>query len=262
MSFRDYSPVEILMHELGASLLEWRVDPGQRKVLAPAQFKTVADIRAHEQIASGLGRIFPDLPVLSEEEAWNDERPAEYWLIDPIDGTASWYEGFSGFVTQAAFIREGEPLYGIVHAPALGITWEGVKLADSWSARRNGKTLPRLVPSDRLLLCDNYPQPRGVMQLLSESLPVTGYVESGSLGLKCCLVADGTADLFVKNVVVRDWDIAPAAPVIAAVGGVVCLTDGAPYSFTGPMEKPTGIIVARDGDLAQTTVNVLSRKDR
>lgn len=262
MTFEDFSPVENLMREVGASLLEWRSDPQQREVLAPAEFKTVADLRAHEHIANTLARIFPGLPVLSEEEVWTDARPADYWLIDPIDGTASWYEGFSGFVTQASLIRQGEPVYGIVHAPALGTTWEGVKLLDSWSARRNGDSLPRLQSSERLLLCDNYPQPRGVAQFLNEALPVTGYVESGSLGLKCCLIADGTADLFVKSVVVRDWDIAPAAPVVAGTGGILCRPDGAAYLFTGPMDKPNGVMVARDQSLAQLAIEALSKKGR
>lgn len=262
MNLKDFSSVASLMREVGSCLLEWRNDPEQRRVLAPAQFKTAADGRAHDRIVAGLREIFPGLPVLSEEEAWHGERPEIYWLIDPIDGTASWYEGFPGFAAQAALIRHGRPLYGIVHAPALGLTWEGAALDYLQGAWRNGAPLQRLVPSKRLLLCDNYPEPRRAARILNELLPVTGYVESGSLGIKCCLVADGTADLFVKDVVVRDWDIAPAAPVLEAVGGVLCLPEGSEYSFSGPMEKPSGILATRDAALAQMAIDALSRKGK
>jgi 3'(2'), 5'-bisphosphate nucleotidase len=258
MKLADLLPVANLLERLGDDLLQWRDRPKERHILAPAEFKTAADVRAHERIAAGLKKIFPGLPVLSEEEAWLKARPELYWLIDPIDGTASWYEGFSGFATQAALIREGQPIYGIVHAPALGVTWEGALLDDERGAWRNGVPLPRLHPSERMLLCDNYPQPRRAAKLLHQRLPVTGYAESGSLGIKCCLVADGTADLFVKDVTVRDWDIAPAAPALAYVGAFLSLPDGKSYNFNGLMEKPSGVLVARDADLAQRAVNVLS----
>jgi 3'(2'), 5'-bisphosphate nucleotidase len=257
MRLADVSPVANLLRSVGDDLLQWRDRPEERCILAPADFKTAADAHAHERIVDGLQRIFPGLPVLSEEEIWLAARPEFYWLIDPLDGTASWYDGFSGFATQAALVREGQPIYGIVHAPALGVTWEGALLDGERGAWRNGIPLSRLHPSKRLLLCDNYPEPQRAAKILYERLPVTGYVESGSLGIKCCLVADGTADLFVKDVMVRDWDIAPAAPALACVGAVLSLPDGAPYAFTGSMEKNSGVLVARDAALAQRAAEVL-----
>lgn len=260
MKSSDFSPVAGLMRGVGDALLEWRDDPDQRRILAPAEYKTVADRKAHDLIVAGLQDLFPGVPVLSEEAAWDDERPETYWLIDPIDGTASWYEGFVGFATQAAFIHRGTPIYGIVHAPAMGKTWEGVRAEDLSCAWLNGVILKQLVLSNRLLLCDNYPEPRRAAGILNQRLPCTGYLESGSLGIKCCLVADGTADLFVKDVVVRDWDIAPVAPIMANVGGVLCLPNGMEFSFEGPMEKPLGILAARDKDLASLAINALAQQ--
>ena len=81
------------------------------------------------------------------------------------------------------------------------------------------------------------------------SLGADGYYESGSLGLKCCLVADQTADLFLKDVTVRDWDIAPAMPIVSGVGGVLSLADGQPFELAGSYQKTSGLVVARDKDL-------------
>ena len=44
---------------------------------------------------------------------------------------------------------------------------------------------------------------------LMEIMGTDCYYESGSIGLKSVLVADGTADLFVKDVNVRSWDLSP-----------------------------------------------------
>ncbi|ARP94073.1 inositol monophosphatase family protein [Bordetella genomosp. 13] len=256
MTSIDFAPVADVLRQAGDLILDWRHDKAQRRLHSVRDFKTQADARAHEWISDRLAGLYPGLPVLSEEAEWKRSRPSAYWLIDPIDGTASWYEGYSGFATQAAFIDRGMVLYGVVCAPALGVVWEGISGKGAW---RNGESLPRLVPSDRLLVCDNYPDARRAARTLVDRLPATGYVESGSLGIKCCLIADGTADVFVKDVVTRDWDIAPAAPVLAAVGAVLSLPNGAPYLFDGAMEKPEGVLVARDPELAARAVGILEK---
>jgi 3'-phosphoadenosine 5'-phosphosulfate (PAPS) 3'-phosphatase len=68
-------------------------------------------------------------------------------------------------------------------------------------------------------------------------------VESGSIGLKICLVAQGVADLFVKDVVVRDWDVAPPALILHEAGGCLRRFDGQEFRFEGDFEK-TGVIAA------------------
>ena len=89
-------------------------------------------------------------------------------------------------------------------------------------------------------------------------MQATGYLESGSLGLKSVLVAEGTADLFVKNVCVRDWDLAPAAVILQEVGGKLSLSDGSPFVFDGQYEKSNGFIVARDQSLLTDAVKTFS----
>ena len=39
--------------------------------------------------------------------------------------------------------------------------------------------------------------------------------------MKICKIADGTADIFFKNVVVRDWDIAAPQLVLEEAGGII-----------------------------------------
>lgn len=250
----DFSPVSKVMKTAGELISGWREDQTQRRIHSVKDFKTQADARAHEFLFESLTKLYPGVPVLSEEAEWDGIRPDSYWLIDPIDGTASWYEGFPGFATQAAFIEAGQVIYGIVCAPALGSVWDGLSGKGAW---RNGIVMPKLKRSSRLLVCDNYPEPRRASKMVVENLPSTGYVESGSLGVKCCLIADGTADLFVKDVVTRDWDIAPAAPILAEVGAILSLPDGAQYEFYGAMEKPSGVLVARDAELARDAVKIL-----
>ena len=256
MNHTDFQTVVEIMEQLGNHIVKWRSDPSARKQISDKGLKLVADHRAHEYLIEHLNLHFPAIPILSEEDSFHKERrPEKYWLIDPIDGTASWLEGFDGFVTQAAYIEYCEPVFGIIHSPISKQTYTAVK---NQGARINSTLLTSLKNADRLVITDNTPSPHGVVKTLSDNLSATGYQESGSLGLKCCLVADGTADLFVKCITVRDWDIAPAWLVLKEVNGFITVSSGKAYNFSGPIEKLEGVIVARDQQLWQRAYDVIN----
>ena len=114
--------------------------------------------------------------------------------------------------------------------------------------------------SKGITVVDNTNKPHGVSKLLFNQLGAKNYIESGSLGLKCCFVAEGVADVFVKDVAVRDWDIAPAYLILQESGGEICLPSCSNYIFDGPMEKPEGVIVASNKHLlnqvCEITINI------
>jgi len=74
-------------------------------------------------------------------------------------------------------------------------------------------------------------------------VPCAKYLESGSIGLKICMVAQGVADLFVKDVTVRDWDVAAPHLVLSEAGGVLRRFDGQEFELAGSFEK-LGLIAA------------------
>ncbi|WP_417277132.1 inositol monophosphatase family protein [Castellaniella sp.] len=257
MKITDFQPAVPLMEEVGAQIASWKNSAELRFLHSEVDFKTEADQRAHGLISEGLSCLYPGVAIISEEsKAFPGARPDRYWLIDPIDGTASWYHGFSGYVTQAAYIENGVPLFGIIHAPLMKRTWTALR---GGGAFLDGSPLRMLASCDRLVIADNTPKPHGIARDMVVALQATGYVESGSLGLKSVLVADGTIDLFVKDVCVRDWDVAPAAVILREVGGHLLLSNGSQYVFDGAFEKPGGFIVARDSDLMQRALQVFAR---
>lgn len=252
----DFDSVVEIMQELGTQIVVWGDDESAKTLHSKREFKTDADRRAHNFLNEKLAALFPGTPIVSEEDVTHsDMRPERYWLIDPIDGTASWYEGFDGFVTQAAYIEKAEPLFGVIHSPITGCTWTAVR---GDGGRLNGKRLPRLRPSQRLVVIDNTPEPRGITAELMKQISATGYRESGSLGLKSALVADGSVDLFVKRVAVRDWDIASAAVLLREVGGCLALPSGMPFIFDGQFTKTSGVVVARDPALLGLALNAIA----
>ncbi len=242
-----------ILKKTGEGLLGWRDKPVGGEWQG-AQLKTEADREAHYALSSALIAL-RELPVLSEEDpaSHTDPRPDRYWLIDPIDGTASLAGGFDGFVTQAALMENGEPVLASVYAPALDRLYSSEKGGGAFC---NGEPIHVSTDENRLILVDNYPEPRGTAIQMMVDLACTGYMESGSISLKICRVADGSADLFFKDIVVRDWDVGAPMLILQEAGGVFTMVDGKPYPFGGDLEK-TGLIAARDPGLCQKTSSIL-----
>ena len=61
---------------------------------------------------------------------------------------------------------------------------------------------------------------------------------------------------FVKDVVVRDWDLAPVDIILSEVGGCICLLNGDRYLYSGSYEKENGFIIARDKSLMLKIVSL------
>ena len=75
------------------------------------------------------------------------------------------------------------------------------------------------------------------------------------------MVASGDADVFVKSVVVRDWDLAPAMAVCAETGAVLTRVNGSDFALSGSFEKVDGVVVAADEYLARRIAEwLVSRK--
>jgi len=243
-----------ILTQTGEGLLRWRGRAGGE--WHGAQLKTEADRAAHQTLSVALTGLL-NIPVISEEDPASHvaSRPEQYWLIDPIDGTASLAGGFSGFVTQAALMDKGRPVMAAVYAPALDRLYTAVKGSGAFY---NGEKIHVSGADDRLILVDNYPQPKGTAVHMMQELRCTGYLESGSISLKICRVADGSADVFFKDIVVRDWDIGAPLLIVQEAGGTIAQTDGTPYRFDGPMEK-SGIIAARTSEICLQVAGALRK---
>jgi 3'(2'), 5'-bisphosphate nucleotidase len=252
----SFDKIPSLLELVGKKLIEWRDDLEAKTIHSEKDFKTEADLRTHLMICERLTELYSDIPIISEEDYTHSEkRPDEYWLIDPIDGTSSWYNGFDGFVTQVAYIKNNIPLYGAIHAPVLEKTWTAQK---NYGAYLNGKKLPKLKENNSFILADNTAEAHGIAKKVMQLLPITDYIECGSLGLKSVLVADGTIDVFVKDVCVRDWDLAPVAVILGEVNGYLIQANHAPYIFNGPYLKDNGFIVARDKVILHRVLDIFN----
>ena len=105
------------LKQVGDYLLEKRSRFLNRGNWNKGQFKNESDKIIDKLLKNKLTSIL-DVPILSEEKIVKiNKKKNIYWLIDPIDGTASYANGYDGFVTQAALIKDNKPIleYTIVY---------------------------------------------------------------------------------------------------------------------------------------------------
>lgn len=104
---------------------------------------TLADIESNRVIAEGLGRISP-YKINSEERelGFEERRGEEYlWLIDPLDGTKDFLAKNHQWTINIALLKGGEPVLGVVFAPALGELYLAAKGEGAYFANLSGANL-------------------------------------------------------------------------------------------------------------------------
>ena len=80
---------------------------------------TAADEAADALISAGLRAAFPDVPLVTEEQAITHTQDGDTFLIvDPLDGTKEFIKRRGDFTVNIAYVVDGVPIRGVVYAPA------------------------------------------------------------------------------------------------------------------------------------------------
>ena len=210
---------------------------------------TAADEAADALISAGLREAFPDVPLVTEEQAATHGQAVRTFLIvDPLDGTKEFVQRRGDFTVNIAYVEDGVPVRGVVYAPAKGRLFYTTPDGRSVEERgpfgdQPGATEPvgvNATPDNRGLMVvaskshrdaatDNYIAQYGVRDMTS----------AGS-SLKFCLVATGEADLYPRLGRTMEWDTAAGDAVLRGAGGeVVRFDDHTPLAYGKPgFENP------------------------
>ena len=87
---------------------------------------TEADEAADALISAGLRAAFPEVTLITEEQAASHALTASTFLIvDPLDGTKEFISRNGDFTVNIGLVENGVPVLGIVYAPARGALYAG-----------------------------------------------------------------------------------------------------------------------------------------
>ena len=217
---------------------------------------TEADLFVSRFLTEKLRALFPNVPVLSEENCripfaerqyWQ-----EYWLIDPLDGTQQFIDRTDQFAVLMTLVRKNKPALSVIHAPILSTTYYALK--DFGAFKKQGEQVVRLtgelskqhrieVSNEHRIELSNQHRieplkiavgattsQEKVRALLPPNFPCE-FIVFGSSSLKSGLVAEGVADCYVRLGRTGEWDTAGAEVLLAETGGTIFDSHFAPLTY-------------------------------
>lgn len=201
---------------------------------------TEADRAAEAELVRRIQASFPDHGILAEEgvatptgEASNDSD--FLWILDPLDGTTNFVHGFPFYCVSMGLAWRGEPVVGVVHAPALGDGGTTFAAHRGGGATQDGRTLKvsRTESVADALLVTGFSYVRNepgrddnTGRLRRALLACRDLRRFGSAELDLCMTATGQNDGYWE-LYLAPYDVAAGAVIVAEAGGTVTDLDGA-----------------------------------
>lgn len=231
----------------GARILDfYRADALDVRAKSDASPVTEADEAADRLIARGLSAAFPDLRLVTEEQAASHAGTGgDFLIVDPLDGTKEFVQRRGDFTVNIAWVTGGVPVRGVVFAPAVGRLFytsadgRSVEETGPFDPDRPGPVRPlRVATPDnaalRVVASKSHRDAATDAYISRYAVAADGFRSAGS-SLKFCLLAAGEADLYPRLGRTMEWDTAAGDAVLRGAGGrVVCLDDHAPLAYGKP----------------------------
>lgn len=190
---------------------------------------TEADRAAETAMRRLIKKTFPAHGIVGEEFGDDNPGAAYVWVLDPIDGTKSFISGMPAWGTLIGLMKDGAPVYGMMHQPFIGEWFSG----DGASARYRGPAGDRklkarfcaslkealLYTTSPLLMSD---AERALFQKVEAGVRHSRY---GGDCYSYCMIAAGHIDLVIESGI-KPFDIIPLIPIIEGAGGVITTWSG------------------------------------
>lgn len=192
---------------------------------------TEADKKANEYICNQLTSLYPDIPIISEENKNADyETRSKYefaWLIDPLDGTKEFISRNGEFTVNIGLIHLGVPVAGFVNIPCSGITYWAIKGCGAWKKKYDEDDSVMIEPrgSDdagrrkkKIVLASRSHMNEETVEYIAK---LGGEVELRNVGssIKLMWIADNKADIYPRLAPTMEWDTCASDAILRELGG-------------------------------------------
>lgn len=216
---------------------------------------TEFDRQSEALIVESLRQAFPTHAIRAEEGSGQTAESEYEWLVDPVDGTTNFAHGHPFFAVSLGLCLRGEPIVGVIVAPALGMEWCAAR---GLGTTRNGapcRVAPTAALGDALAATSfPYDKPAGEKSNFRQFevfyRRTHGVRRCGATALDFAMTADGTY-AFYWGYDCGPWDACGGAVLVEEAGGTV--TD----VFGAVMRPPQGGLLATNGLLHAAALDLL-----
>ncbi|WP_299152777.1 3'(2'),5'-bisphosphate nucleotidase CysQ [uncultured Tateyamaria sp.] len=221
--------------EAGDKIMEiYNSDDFEVKMKSDNSPVTAADEAADVIISDGLRAAFPDVMLVTEEQAATHTTTGDTFLIvDPLDGTKEFVHRRGDFTVNIALVEGGVPTRGVVYAPARGRMFftqsdgQSVEETGAFDKSSVGDLTPiKVANSDNgalLVVASKSHRDQATDEYINK-YTVKDMKSAGS-SLKFCLIATGEADIYPRVGRTMEWDTAAGHAVLSGAGGAVVRFD-------------------------------------
>ncbi|MEQ1510372.1 MAG: 3'(2'),5'-bisphosphate nucleotidase CysQ [Sphingopyxis sp.] len=198
------------------------------------------DIETDRRLKAILGAVDPQAGWLSEESADHPDRLSRrrIWCVDPIDGTRDFLRGRAGWAVSIALVEAGQPVLGVLYAPARDECWVATR---GQGAMLNG----RAVQAGNRTSLPGARVPATSLPKIDADLSMVD--QPNSIALRMAMVAADRADLVATLRWGFEWDVAASALIVAEAGARVTDAFGAGLAFNTPRAQAFGVIACVPG---------------
>ena len=223
----------------------------QKKVKIDGSTVTNADVEVESLLIEGIRNCFgAQTQVLSEELVDSSlqttiDTTKGYWLLDPIDATASYANGKPDYCINIAYIENNTIEIGVIASPTENAIWYAVKGKGAFKLKDNvlQQIFVRQIPANPVAVTSKKGH-----QLTAETRRKLNIQEEVviSSALKFCYLAEGKADYYFRQRnYAKSWDVASGILIVEEAGGTVEFIDEdrASYDFSlAPYLAPSMLI--------------------
>ncbi|MBI4054473.1 MAG: inositol monophosphatase [Candidatus Doudnabacteria bacterium] len=205
-------------------------------------FVTVADLAVERFLIAWLKKSFPDSAFLAEETAPKNfkrlEKKQDLWIIDPLDGTASFSRHHPDFAVSVALAGRGEVRCGAIYLPFFRKLYWASKAETSASVNGRRLSVAKTASLATSFLATGWPWELPLRATTAAwqrnlALKVRALHIFGSSVADLAAVAEGRLDGYF-HCSLKPWDTAAAALMIEKAGGRVTDVHGQPRRIFEP----------------------------
>lgn len=225
---------------------------------------TAADKAANDLIVDHLHKTFAGEAVLAEESTDDLARLGQQvvWMVDPLDGTKEFIGRNGEFAVMIGLVIDGRPVLGAVMQPAANRLYSGALGLGAWLSE-NGHERPISVSAiasfaDMRMVASRSHFEQSVDRL-RQRLGIARLLRSGSVGLKCGLIAVGQCEIYLHpSSHARLWDSCAPAALLVAAGGMMTNIHGAALLYTSKDLRHRDGLVASNGRAHERLIEMIA----